>query len=64
VVCEGAGAGGVGVTHEEQLKAALEAFHACKDEVERVHLWANFTKLHAQRPEEVVRQMEREQGLA
>jgi hypothetical protein len=63
MVCKGAGKGGVGVTHEEKLKSALEAFHACPDEVERVHLWAEFTKLHAQRPEEVVRQMEQEKGL-
>lgn len=64
MVCKGARAGDLAMTHDEQLKAALEAFHACRDEVERVHLWAAFTKLHAQRPEEVVRQMEKEKGLA
>lgn len=49
--------------HEAKIRAAMDAYLACTDEVEKINLWGEFLKLHAQRSPEMVKRMEQTKGL-
>lgn len=49
--------------HERIMDKTLKAYYNARSEADRMRLWDQYIKLHAQRSPEQVRRMELEKGL-